>query len=177
MPWDFCEDHFRKFASEAVKEYVQRFSSVVNSCGTRSMSKLRGRTSAILFWGSAEECKKQILLTWRLMIVIDKATKKIKKIDSKERGYLASPRSNGVCLSAFVSTPASALCCHRLNGRVICLLFIVMAAAGFSLCSYSSWQYFDTFAYFFALPWLIWAIAIYWSARPKFLAWHAFVVF
>jgi len=47
-----------------------------------------------------------------------------------------------------------------------------MNTGGYLMGSYSLLDKFTTFSFFFALPWWLWIIGIYFTARVKYLRWH-----
>ena len=61
---------------------------------------------------------------------------------------------------------------HRYVGYVVLAISLTMSISGFLLGAASSWIHFDTFSFFFALPWFFWAIVIYATARYRYWRLH-----
>ena len=91
------------------------------------------------------------------------------------RAMLGAPATCPNLFSWSGITPIAALRWHRRIGRCCCVLMLLLAAPGFLLCRYSSWEHFEMFAYFFAAPWLCWAVSIYLTATPRLIHMHRFV--
>eukprot|EP01087_Luapelamoeba_hula_P009246 TRINITY_DN2376_c0_g1_i1.p1 TRINITY_DN2376_c0_g1~~TRINITY_DN2376_c0_g1_i1.p1 ORF type:complete len:276 (+),score=44.19 TRINITY_DN2376_c0_g1_i1:94-921(+) len=64
---------------------------------------------------------------------------------------------------------------HHYLGYGLCVLMLTMSLSGFALGFSSAWANFDTFSVFFALPWLLWAVTIYLSARYQKWRFHRLV--
>ena len=61
---------------------------------------------------------------------------------------------------------------HRYVGYVVLAISLTMSISGFLLGAASSWVHFDTFSFFFALPWFFWAVVIYATARYRYWRLH-----
>jgi hypothetical protein len=56
---------------------------------------------------------------------------------------------------------------HRWNGYACLAAMTVMAGMGLAMAPYSSWNNFSAFSVGFAAPWLLWATALYVSAKMR----------
>lgn len=61
---------------------------------------------------------------------------------------------------------------HKYVGFAVLISAFSMAAAGFYLGYFSNLDYFETFSYFFALPWFIWFFSIYITIKMKKFGLH-----
>lgn len=61
---------------------------------------------------------------------------------------------------------------HRINGAICIISMLCMAGGGFFMGPYSTWERFEIFSFFFALPWLIWVVLIYMSVQLEQYQWH-----
>lgn len=85
---------------------------------------------------------------------------------------------SGVLLQHFLmSLPLSPLSrvAHRLNGYFMLAVMSLMAAAGLAMGPHSAWPHFAAFSVAFAAPWLLWAVALWMSARWRSWRLHRLV--
>lgn len=75
-----------------------------------------------------------------------------------------------VSMSQMHSFPSSLW--HRRIGLAAVALMLVMALAGFASGLTSAWDNFTLFSVFFAAPWLLWAVAIYVTAKRRVWNFH-----
>lgn len=76
------------------------------------------------------------------------------------------------CMASDYASFASA---HRAVGYLTLTALLVMDAAGYSLCSFSTFAHFRYFAIAFALPFAVWLVGIWATARAGYWRAHAFL--
>jgi len=64
---------------------------------------------------------------------------------------------------------------HKWVGTSVLLLVFGMDMGGYLMGFYSSMHNFTLFNFFFALPWVIWIVGIYFTASIKNVQWHKFM--
>jgi hypothetical protein len=61
---------------------------------------------------------------------------------------------------------------HKYLGYTILTLISAMVYGGYALGAYSAFASFDIFSFFFALPFVLWIVGIYYTARASMITFH-----
>ncbi len=76
------------------------------------------------------------------------------------QGASASPSQGGLPVSAHLARSL-----HHWAGYLLLGAMLVMSGAGLAMAPFSSWDNFSAFSVGFAAPWMVWAVALYVSAK------------